>query len=101
MRERYAQPETAVKPGLDKPLGDAVRTSAMIEQAEPPELPELLQPREVVELLRISSSTLKRWNQEGRISALRTLGGPVRSGHARYTRAEVERVWRLMHAPGQ
>ena len=48
-------------------------------------LPEqLLTPREVAALFRVDPKTVTRWAQEGRLSAVRTLGG-----HRRYHALEV------------
>ncbi len=44
----------------------------------------LMQPSEVAELFRVTSQTVARWAEEGRLSAVRTLGG-----HRRYREAEV------------
>lgn len=45
---------------------------------------DLLTPREVAALFRVDPKTVTRWAQEGRLSALRTLGG-----HRRYRADEV------------
>ena len=45
---------------------------------------QLLTPREVAALFRVDPKTVTRWAQEGKLSALRTLGG-----HRRYRADEV------------
>lgn len=44
----------------------------------------LLTPSEVASLFRVSAKTVSRWEQMGRIKAIRTLGG-----HRRFRRSEV------------
>jgi excisionase family DNA binding protein len=51
------------------------------------ELPDLLKPREVGDLLRVDESTVLRWIKEGQLGALRLPGGTFR-----VPRAEVERI---------
>lgn len=46
---------------------------------------ELLTPAEVAELFRVSTKTVTRWAQAGKVSVVRTLGG-----HRRFRRAEIE-----------
>ena len=53
------------------------------------QLSHLLTPREVAELFRVDPKTVTRWAKQGRLRALKTLGG-----HRRYDRAEVERLLR-------
>ena len=45
---------------------------------------QLLTPREVAALFRVDPKTVTRWAQDGKLSALRTLGG-----HRRYRASEV------------
>ena len=47
----------------------------------------LLKPGEVARLFRVTPKTVSRWSEEGRIVAVRTLGG-----HRRFTSKEVSRV---------
>lgn len=49
--------------------------------------PELLTPSEVAELFRVAPRTVTRWAAEGRLTAIRTLGG-----HRRYRRLDVEEL---------
>ncbi len=46
---------------------------------------ELLTPREVANIFRVNPKTVSRWYLEGKLPALRTLGG-----HRRYRRRDVE-----------
>ena len=46
---------------------------------------ELLTPREVAALFRVDPKTVSRWASEGRLNAIRTLGG-----HRRFRAAEVQ-----------
>ena len=46
--------------------------------------PELLTPSEVAALFRVDPKTVTRWANEGRLAAIRTLGG-----HRRYSATEV------------
>ena len=51
----------------------------------------LLKPGEVALLFRVTPKTVSRWSEEGRIVAVRTLGG-----HRRFTSKEVSRVRSLI-----
>ena len=51
----------------------------------------LLKPGEVARLFRVTPKTVSRWSEEGRIVAVRTLGG-----HRRFTSKEVSRVRSLI-----
>lgn len=48
---------------------------------------ELLTPREVAEIFRVSPKTVSRWETAGKISAVKTLGG-----HRRFKRSEIQRA---------
>ncbi|MFF8831290.1 BldC family transcriptional regulator [Streptomyces sp. NPDC015131] len=50
--------------------------------------PELMRPSEVAELFQVDIRTVSRWADEGRLRAVRTLGG-----HRRYYRADVMVLW--------
>ena len=54
----------------------------------------LLTPGEVAALFRVDPKTVTRWSQEGRISAIRTLGG-----HRRFKATEVYAL--LAEGPGE
>jgi len=66
--------------------------------------PQLLAPREVAALFRVDPKTVTRWAQEGKLTAIRTLGG-----HRRYRADEVYALLRgtpltsddLAQDPGQ
>lgn len=47
----------------------------------------LLRPAEAAALAGVATHTLTRWNHEGRLTAMRTVGG-----HRRYRKAEVLRI---------
>ncbi|GAA2107562.1 BldC family transcriptional regulator [Streptomyces synnematoformans] len=49
-----------------------------------PRIEPLLTPKEVASLFRVDPRTVTRWAREGRLTAVRTLGG-----HRRYRQAEV------------
>ena len=53
---------------------------------------DLLTPSEVARLFRVDPKTVTRWAKQGRLHAIRTLGG-----HRRYRRGEIER---LLAEPG-
>lgn len=55
---------------------------------------QLLTPGEVAALFRVDPKTVTRWAQEGRLSALRTLGG-----HRRYRSSEIYAL--LPEGPGK
>ncbi len=48
---------------------------------------ELLTPSEVAEMFRVNPKTVTRWAREGRITAVRTLGG-----HRRFRAAEIRQL---------
>lgn len=50
-------------------------------KATVPEEDELLTPQEVAKLFRVSSKTVVRWSDEGKLESVRTLGN-----HRRYRR---------------
>jgi excisionase family DNA binding protein len=52
-----------------------------------PDSPELLTPAEVADLFRVDPRTVTRWATDGKLTAIRTLGG-----HRRYHRAQVEQL---------
>jgi excisionase family DNA binding protein len=49
------------------------------------EVDELLTPREVAAIFRVNPKTVARWYLEGKLPAVRTLGG-----HRRYRRRDVD-----------
>lgn len=53
----------------------------------------LLTPAEVAAMFRVSSKTVTRWAQSGKLSAIRTLGGHrrFRASEVRHVREQVER----------
>ncbi len=52
-----------------------------------PEAERLLTPAEVAALFRVDPKTVTRWAKAGKLSAIRTLGGP-----RRYREAEIMRL---------
>jgi excisionase family DNA binding protein len=61
------------------------------------EVPQLLAPREVAALFRVDPKTVTRWAEQGRLTAIRTLGG-----HRRFRADEVYALLRAtMTGPGQ
>jgi excisionase family DNA binding protein len=48
---------------------------------------ELLTPAEVARMLRVGPKTVTRWEQEGKLRCIKTLGG-----HRRFRRSDVERA---------
>lgn len=48
---------------------------------------ELLTLEEAIKLIKVSKSTLRRWEKEGKIKSIRTPGG-----HRRYSVEELERT---------
>lgn len=50
---------------------------------------ELLLPCEVAEIFRVNPKSVTRWAKAGKLTAVKTL-----SGHRRFRRSEVERVYR-------
>jgi excisionase family DNA binding protein len=63
-----------------------------------PALPEperLLTPAEVAAMFRVDPKTVTRWARDGRLSAVRTLGG-----HRRYRESEVLALLRAARAAG-
>jgi len=57
-------------------------TSMDSEEVESGE--ELLKPFEVAKLFRVDAKTVSRWQQEGKLTAIRTPGG-----HRRFRRSEI------------
>ena len=53
---------------------------------------ELLTPAEVARLLRVTPKTVTRWHRQGKLPAMRTLGG-----HRRFRRSDVERAVGLVN----
>ena len=53
----------------------------------------LLTPAEVAAMFRVDPKTVTRWARDGRLTAIRTLGG-----HRRYLEAEVLALLRTAHA---
>jgi len=53
----------------------------------------LLTPAEVAAMFRVDPKTVTRWARDGRLTAVRTLGG-----HRRYLEAEVLALLRAAHA---
>lgn len=49
--------------------------------------PQLLTPAEVATLFRVDPKTVTRWQKQGKLDAIRTLGG-----HRRYRRDQVEEL---------
>ena len=60
-----------------------------------PDPERLLTPAEVAAIFRVDPKTVTRWARDGRLSAVRTLGG-----HRRYREAEVLALLRAAHAEG-
>ena len=52
-----------------------------------PNQEQLLTPSEVAKLFRVNPKTVTRWARDGRISAIRTLGG-----HRRYPAADIRQL---------
>ncbi|HYK69562.1 MAG TPA: BldC family transcriptional regulator [Streptosporangiaceae bacterium] len=53
----------------------------------------MLTPAEVAAMFRVDPKTVTRWARDGRLTAVRTLGG-----HRRYLEAEVLALLRAAHA---
>jgi excisionase family DNA binding protein len=49
------------------------------------QVPELLTPKEVGEMLRVNPKTVTRWAKTGKLPAIKTLGG-----HRRFRRSDIE-----------
>jgi excisionase family DNA binding protein len=58
-----------------------------------PDTERLLTPAEVAAMFRVDPKTVTRWARDGRLTAVRTLGG-----HRRYLEAEVLALLRAAHA---
>lgn len=56
---------------------------------------QLLTPGEVASLFRVKTRTVTAWNQAGKLSAVRTLGG-----HRRYREGEVRALLKKRHPSG-
>lgn len=52
-----------------------------------PAVEDLLTPGEVARLFRVDPKTVARWEKDGRLASVRTLGG-----HRRYPRGQIDRV---------
>lgn len=59
-----------------------------------PEITPLYIPAEVAQMFRVDPKTVTRWNQAGKLTAIRTLGG-----HRRFRADEVQAL--LNGTPGQ
>ncbi len=51
---------------------------------------------QVAALFRVTPRTISRWADAGLLTCTRTLGGPTRRGHRRFTEAEVYAVLRTL-----
>jgi excisionase family DNA binding protein len=60
-----------------------------------PETERLLTPAEVASMFRVDPKTVTRWARDGRLTAVRTLGG-----HRRYLESQVLALLRAAHAAG-
>jgi excisionase family DNA binding protein len=60
------------------------------------ETERLLTPAEVAAMFRVDPKTVTRWARDGRLTAVRTLGG-----HRRYHEAEVLELLRTAHSDGE
>lgn len=56
---------------------------------------ELLRPGEVARLFRVHPKTVMKWARDGKLHAVKTLGG-----HARFVRSEVLQVMAELGIPG-
>ena len=52
-----------------------------------PEAPKLLTPAEVGAIFRVDPKTVTRWEKQGKLSSIRTLGN-----HRRYYQTEIEQL---------
>ncbi len=57
---------------------------------------QLLTPREVAALFRVDPKTVTRWAKDGKLAAIRTLGG-----HRRYRESQVYEMLRVVQNPPQ
>src|SRR5262245_4497020 len=60
-----------------------------------PDNERLLTPAEVAAMFRVDPKTVTRWARDGRLTAVRTLGG-----HRRYLESEVLALLRAAHSAG-
>jgi excisionase family DNA binding protein len=60
-----------------------------------PETERLLTPAEVASMFRVDPKTVTRWARDGRLTAVRTLGG-----HRRYLESQVLALLRAAHSAG-
>jgi excisionase family DNA binding protein len=79
------EPENTGAPGGAAGGGSADRSPL-------PEAERLLTPAEVAAMFRVDPKTVTRWARDGRLSAVRTLGG-----HRRYRESEVLSLLRAAH----
>lgn len=56
---------------------------------------DLLTPKQVSELFRVTPKTVARWADEGKIGFTSTIGG-----HRRYHRTEIRMLLHSLHTPG-
>ncbi len=83
--------------------GEAVNTGASTgngaadrdDRQARPENERLLTPAEVASMFRVDPKTVTRWARDGRLTAVRTLGG-----HRRYLESQVLELLRAARAAG-
>jgi excisionase family DNA binding protein len=66
------------------------------EDRKLPETERLLTPAEVASMFRVDPKTVTRWARDGRLTAVRTLGG-----HRRYLESEVLGLLRAARSAGE
>lgn len=64
---------------------EQARNAALSMPGDADDLPDLLTPTEVARIFRVDPKTVTRWNRDGRLVAIRTLGG-----HRRFRWADVK-----------
>jgi len=80
---------TGARPAGGGAEGDQARHKPL------PDAERLLTPAEVAAMFRVDPKTVTRWARDGRLTAVRTLGG-----HRRYLESEVLALLRAAHSAG-
>lgn len=75
--------------------GDGANGSGRGDRPALPEMERLLTPAEVAAMFRVDPKTVTRWARDGRLTAVRTLGG-----HRRYLESQVLALLREARGAG-